>query len=68
MIDEFRRAPRRKVSENILVTDAMKLHRTAPIRIGHISQIATIVTDLPLPHSLEEICTAGGVEIVVASP
>jgi len=52
----------------ILVTDAMKLHRTAPIRIGHISQIATIVTDLPLPRSLEEICTAGGVEIVVAAP
>lgn len=51
----------------ILVTDAMKLRRTAPIRIGHISQIATIVTDQPLPSSLEEICTAGGVDIVIAT-
>jgi DeoR family glycerol-3-phosphate regulon repressor len=51
----------------ILVADAMKLSRTAPIRIGHISQISTIVIDQPLPKALAEICTAGGVDIIIAA-
>jgi DeoR family glycerol-3-phosphate regulon repressor len=45
----------------------MKLSRTAPIRIGHISQISTIVIDQPLPKALAEICTAGGVDIIIAA-
>ena len=51
----------------ILVADAMKLERTAPIRIGHISQINTIVTDQYLPRKLQDICMESGVQIVVAS-
>jgi len=50
----------------ILVTDAMKLKRTAPIRIGHISQINTIVIDQELPEKLHEICKQSGVEVVMA--
>lgn len=52
----------------ILVTDAMKFSRTAPIRIGHISQISTIVIDEELPKKLSDICVQSGVNIVVAKP
>jgi DeoR family glycerol-3-phosphate regulon repressor len=52
----------------ILVTDAMKLERSAPIRIGHISQINTLVIDENLPQKLAEICAASGVTVVVATP
>jgi len=50
----------------ILVTDAMKLKRTAPIRIGHISQISTIVIDEDLPKKLKDICAQSGVDVVIA--
>lgn len=52
----------------ILVTDAMKLERSAPIRIGHISQINTIVIDDDLPKQLLEICVENDVNVVVARP
>lgn len=52
----------------LLVTDAMKLKRTAPIRIGHISQINTIVIDEELPEKLQEICLQNGINVVVAKP
>ncbi|MBE0584114.1 MAG: DeoR family transcriptional regulator, partial [Desulfofustis sp.] len=52
----------------ILVTDAMKLKRTAPIRIGHISLINTIVIDEKLPRKLSDICAEAGVAVVRASP
>ncbi|MEE4314521.1 MAG: DeoR/GlpR family DNA-binding transcription regulator [Desulfofustis sp.] len=48
----------------ILVTDAMKLKRTAPIRIGHISLINTIVIDDKLPQKLSDICSEAGVAVV----
>ena len=52
----------------ILVADKMKLQRTAPIRIGHISQIDTIVCDEILPQKLQQICENSGVSVVIASP
>lgn len=52
----------------ILVTDAMKLERSAPIRIGHISQIDTIVIDAPLPKQLQAICNENEVNVVVVRP
>lgn len=52
----------------ILVTDAMKLERSAPIRIGHISQIDTIVIDAPLPKQLQAICNDNEVNVVVVRP
>jgi DeoR family transcriptional regulator, glycerol-3-phosphate regulon repressor len=52
----------------ILVTDSMKLKRTAPIRIGHISQINTIVIDQALPKKLRDICSQNGVDVVIAEP
>jgi DeoR family glycerol-3-phosphate regulon repressor len=51
----------------ILVADTMKLE-SAPIRIGHISQINTIVIDSELPKKLHDICLEKGVEVVVVKP
>lgn len=52
----------------ILVTDLMKLERNAPVRIGHISQINTVVVDGELPQKLRTICQDHGVEVVIAAP
>lgn len=52
----------------ILVADAMKLERNAPIRIDHISRINTIVTDANLPQKLQHICQENAVQIVIAKP
>lgn len=52
----------------ILVADLMKLERNAPVRIGHISQIDTMVIDGELPEKLGSICSDHGVRVVVATP
>ncbi len=49
----------------ILVADSMKLERSAPIRIGHISQIDTFITDCKLPRKLREICNEGNTNVIV---
>ncbi len=47
MIDEFRRAPRRKVSENIQVTDAMAERVIG--RIGNVSETGMLlIANMPL--------------------
>ena len=50
----------------ILVADSMKFERNAPIRIGHISQISTLVTDKGLPGKLSDICKINNVDIITA--
>jgi DeoR family transcriptional regulator, glycerol-3-phosphate regulon repressor len=52
----------------ILVADSTKFRRTAPVRIGHISQVQTFVTDAALPDGLQEICQSRGITVVVAMP
>lgn len=52
----------------ILVADKMKLDRKAPVRIGHISQINTIVMDGELPEKLRSTCRDHGVEVIVVTP
>jgi len=52
----------------ILVADAMKFERNAPIRIGHISQTNTLVTDDTLPGKLHNICSENSVKVVIAKP
>jgi DeoR family glycerol-3-phosphate regulon repressor len=51
----------------VLVVDAMKFSRTAPVRIGHLEQIDLLVTDLPPPPHIAEICAAHGVRVVIAA-
>ncbi len=52
----------------ILVADAMKFTRTAPIRIAPISRINSFITDSPLPEKLQQICDEQGVRVVIATP
>jgi len=48
--------------ETILVADHMKFNRTAPVRIGDLSQIASFVTDQTIPDSLKDLCRENGVK------
>lgn len=52
----------------ILVADVLKLERNAPVRLGHVSQVNTIVTDGNLPRKLQDVCGDHGVKIVIAKP
>jgi DeoR family glycerol-3-phosphate regulon repressor len=52
----------------ILVTDTSKFSRSAPVRIGHISNINYLVTDQPLPAPLQSICAEHEVEVSVIDP
>lgn len=40
----------------ILVADSMKFDRHAPIRVGHLSSIDTLVTDDGIPQAVTELC------------
>ncbi|BCO08122.1 DeoR family transcriptional regulator [Desulfolithobacter dissulfuricans] len=51
----------------ILVADSMKLTRSAPVRIAHISQINTLVTDSDLPEPLQKICLENEVHVEITS-
>jgi DeoR family glycerol-3-phosphate regulon repressor len=53
--------------ETILVADAMKFSRKAPVRIGHLEQIDVFVTDEPPPPHIAEICLASGVRLEIAA-
>ncbi len=52
----------------ILVCDQMKVARAAPVRIGHMAQIDTFVTDRLDSDHLRAVCAECGVEIVEAWP
>ena len=52
----------------ILVADSTKFERNAPIRIGHISQISTLVTDKGLPGKLNDICKVNNIGIITIQP
>ncbi len=50
----------------ILVADSMKYERTAPVRIAHISQLGSFVTDTQPPPRLVRICQENEVDIILA--
>src|SRR5215208_3820974 len=50
----------------ILVSDSMKFTRSAPVRIGHISQVDIFVTDSTPPETILEICRHKGVDVEIA--
>ena len=52
----------------ILVADHMKFERTAPVRIGHLSQLDYFVTNQPLPEHLSKICAEGDVTVQITPP
>jgi len=50
----------------ILVADAMKFSRSAPVRIGHIADIDFLVTDQPPEAELARICAENEVRVELA--
>ena len=52
----------------ILVSDASKFERTAPVRIGHISQVQTLITDHCPLSSIRDICAEQDVRIIETAP
>ena len=50
----------------MLVADSTKLRRSAPVRIAHLSQIQTFVTDCAAARGLASICHTRGIEVVEA--
>jgi DeoR family transcriptional regulator, glycerol-3-phosphate regulon repressor len=52
----------------MLVADCTKLHRSAPVRIAHLSQIQTFVTDRALPDGLASLCHIRGIQVIEAMP
>ncbi len=48
----------------ILVADSTKFERTAPVRIGHISQVDTFITDHCTSAAVREICQSGNIVLL----
>lgn len=48
----------------ILVSDASKFERTAPVRMGHISQVHTFITDACPSAEIRRICIENDVRLV----
>jgi DeoR family glycerol-3-phosphate regulon repressor len=48
----------------ILVSDSTKFERTAPVRIAHLSQVHTFVTDRCLPENVRRICRDNDVQLI----
>ncbi|RVD48905.1 MAG: DeoR/GlpR transcriptional regulator [Mesorhizobium sp.] len=52
----------------ILVSDQTKFERTAPVRIGHLSQVNTFITDRCEIASVRKICQEAEVQLIETSP
>ena len=48
----------------ILVSDSTKFERTAPVRIGHISQVQTFITDRCTLENVRKICVEQDVRLI----
>lgn len=51
----------------MLVADVSKFDRSAPVRIGHVSQLFAVVTDRPPPAAFAAACAAGGTALEIAA-
>jgi DeoR family transcriptional regulator, glycerol-3-phosphate regulon repressor len=48
----------------ILVSDSTKFERTAPVRIGHLSQVNTFITDRCDSEAIRQICAEANVRLI----
>ena len=48
----------------ILVADAMKFERRAPVQMGHLSNIDIFVTNAPLSEEIQQICDEANVRVL----
>lgn len=51
----------------ILAVDSTKYERIAPVCIGHLSQVQSLVTDAGCPTALRRLCELHGVSLTVAA-
>lgn len=51
----------------ILVSDSTKFERTAPVRIGHLSQVGTFITDRCDIPTIRRICEEADVQLIETS-
>lgn len=59
------RAIQKQARKVFLVTDASKLARSAPVRIGSLAEVDAIFTDRPLPETLAMRCVQWGTEVIL---
>jgi DeoR family glycerol-3-phosphate regulon repressor len=52
----------------ILVSDSTKFERTAPVRIGHLSQVSTFITDRCEIAAVRRVCAEAGVRLIETAP
>jgi len=52
----------------ILVADSTKFSRSAPVRIGHISQVQSFVTDRVASDAFRLLCDEAGVALIESDP
>ncbi|MHB2165806.1 DeoR/GlpR family DNA-binding transcription regulator [Alsobacter sp. R-9] len=52
----------------ILVADRTKLDRSAPVRIGHLRDVGTLVTDHLASDALRDLCRREGIRVVETGP
>lgn len=58
----------RQARSVILVTDSMKLERSAPIKVGTLDDIDILVTDDGIPDEFNELCRQNNVDVRIATP
>lgn len=51
----------------ILVADSTKFERTAPVRIGHLSQVDTFITDRCDVSAINDVCREAEVDLIEAA-
>lgn len=52
----------------IVVSDSTKFERTAPVRIAHLSQVNTFITDHCPSPSVRQVCQEAGVTLIETNP
>lgn len=52
----------------ILVSDSTKFERTAPVRIGHLSQVNSFITNRCTLPSIRRICTEADIALIETEP
>ncbi|PSC06706.1 DeoR family transcriptional regulator [Alsobacter soli] len=52
----------------ILVADSLKFERSAPVRIGHLAEVDTFVTDRLPSEAVRRLCAQEGVDVVETRP
>jgi len=58
----------RQARSVILVSDSMKLERSAPVKVGTLNDIDILVTDNGIPDEFIDLCRQNNVDVRIAKP